>query len=507
MQGEKVTKDKKNHEENRKYVLTKVKKANNIEEMEVRKMLIRFNVKNFLSFAVDKKGGSQEFSMIAGKVRGKKERIFDDDKLKLLKFSAIFGANASGKSNLVKALDFMKKSVIDELPNGHTDRYCKTSPENKNKTSYFEIEIYINKKYYSYGFEILLSKSEYIAEWLVELLPDNKEKKIFTRDIRKNKYEFGSHFKNKDNGLIRKLDLYAYDIANDGSLLLLSDLNKNKKKLYEEHEEAEVFQSVYKWIENSLDINYPDQPISDYSYMVNNSNNIKEVYKIISSFGTGITGFEIVEVSGEKFFKNVPKEVAEKIMAVLEKKVNEEKLLEKEVGEPKIVMAMRSPRDFFLVEISAKEDVRFKTIQFAHGKNKVRFDLDEESDGTRRILDLIEVLICNKENKVYVIDELDRCLHPSLTYRFVELFLQIAKSRNIQLIATTHESRILDFDLLRRDEVWMIEKSLEGESNLYSLEEYDIRFDKKVDKAYLEGRYGGIPIFNTLFPISKEECL
>ena len=117
-----------------------------------------------------------------------------------------------------------------------------------------------------------------------------------------------------------------------------------------------------------------------------------------------------------------------------------------------------------------------------------------------RMLDLIEILLSN-EPKTYVIDELDRCLHPSLTYKFVKSFLQLAAKRNVQLIVTTHESRLMDFDLLRRDEIWFVNKRENGTSDIYSLEEYNTRFDQKVDKAYLDGRYGGVPIFNTVFPV------
>ena len=123
--------------------------------------------------------------------------------------------------------------------------------------------------------------------------------------------------------------------------------------------------------------------------------------------------------------------------------------------------------------------------------------------GTVRILDLLEILIAG-EGKTYVIDELDRCLHPSLTYKFVENFLKMAEEKNIQLIVTTHESRLMDFDLLRRDEIWFIDKKKTGESDIYSLEEYNARFDQKIDKAYLEGRYGGVPIFSTIFPVKED---
>ena len=81
--------------------------------------------------------------------------------------------------------------------------------------------------------------------------------------------------------------------------------------------------------------------------------------------------------------------------------------------------------------------------------------------------------------------------------------LNLAAEKNIQLIVTTHESRLMDFDLLRRDEIWFVDKKENGESDIYSLEEYNARFDQKIDKAYLEGRYGGIPIFSTIFPVER----
>ena len=94
-------------------------------------MLIRFNVKNFLSFSANAEGRSEEFSMIAGKVRSKKEHVYDNGKIKLLKLAAVYGANASGKSNLVKALDFMKQTVIKGLPDGYSNKYCKSNESNR----------------------------------------------------------------------------------------------------------------------------------------------------------------------------------------------------------------------------------------------------------------------------------------------------------------------------------------------------------------------------------------
>lgn len=460
-------------------------------------MLIRFNVKNFLSFSEREDGKTEEFSMIAGKVRSKKDHIYDNGKIKLLKLAAIYGANAAGKSNLVRAMEFMRRVVLSGLPKGHTDRYCKISEGNKDKESYFEMEIMLGERYYAYGFEVILNQSKFVSEWLVELTPDNKETLIFSRDIQKGIYEFGNSVKVK--GLIDRLEVYAEDIREDSGVLLLSIMNQNKKNLYQQYQDAAVFQDVYQWIKTGLDINYPDQPISDYSYMAK-TENVEEICRIISAFGTGITGFKMVEVPVEKVLGHLPKMIRNELVSDIEKKAAEMKNSE-EVTEFGIIM--RSKRNFFILDVDKEENIVCRTIQFSHGKENILFHLSEESDGTVRILDLLEVLL-DEDGKTYVIDELDRCLHPSLTYKFIETFLRLAARKNIQLIVTTHESRLMDFDLLRRDEIWFVNKRKTGESDIYSLEEYNERFDKKIDKAYLEGRYGGVPVFSTVFPIKEE---
>ncbi len=144
------------------------------------------------------------------------------------------------------------------------------------------------------------------------------------------------------------------------------------------------------------------------------------------------------------------------------------------------MVSIRVRDEFYIFQLDEKLEIECKTIEFSHGEKGIPFGIGEESDGTVRILDLIEILI-SKGNKTYVIDELDRCLHQRLTYKFIETFLEQASKKNIQLIVTTHESRLLDFDLLRRDEIWFVNKKESGESDIYSLEEYNERFDKKID--------------------------
>lgn len=456
-------------------------------------MLIRFNVRNYLSFSSREDGQTEEFSMIPGKVRSKREHLYEDNKIKLLKFAAVYGANASGKSNLVKAMDFARRTIVQGVPEGASDKYCKTDPENVRKKSYFEFEVKIDDKIYAYGFEILLNARKFTSEWLVELIDSEREKVIFERNVEEKTFVVDGPLKEK--GLDEKINVYLDDIRSDDSVLFLSMMNQNKKDLYKQYSSVRVIQKVFNWVKFRLDINYPDRPISNYSYMAN-AENVSEICRIISAFGTGITNFKMVDISPDRVLSKLPEVVRRDIVSKIERDMKKEKNKE-------AAFIMRSEKDFFILQVDKEGNIECKTIQFSHNNISSLFSLEEESDGTVRLLDLLEILIAG-DNTTYVVDELDRCLHPSLTYKFIETFLIEAAKKNIQLIVTTHESRLMDFDLLRRDEIWFVNKKKNGESDIYSLEEYNERFDKKIDKAYLDGRYGGVPIFSTVFPIKED---
>ena len=152
-----------------------------------------------------------------------------------------------------------------------------------------------------------------------------------------------------------------------------------------------------------------------------------------------------------------------------------------------------------------QQDLEITTLSLKHGNSVADFGFSEESDGTRRLFDLMDMLLKTDDDEtVYVIDELERSLHPKLTYHFIELFKKLHEKKNVQLIFTTHEPTIMDQELFRRDEIWFVERSADNCSYLYSLDKYKERYDKKLSKAYLEGRYGAIPIFKS-FSFAKGE--
>lgn len=447
-------------------------------------MLIEFIIQNFLSFNQE-----QKISMIPGKVRGKSQHLINKNKIKLLSFSAIYGANAAGKSNLVKALDFSREIIVDTLPKGHNVMYNRTNEINKELPSKFEFKINLKNGLFRYGYEIILSTSSIISEWLYSM---DKETDIliFYRNIVSDSYDLGK-FLSKESARTRA-ETYLKDIKTQDNVLFLSEINRNKMSLYKEEPELKVFKEIYDWFEDGLDINYPNRVFSDYSYFMTKSNS-EELCETIKSFATGITNFSIVDIKQDELREFVPKKLLEDIKEKLDKSIIEAKKHNRKIED--VGLLLRGDEAFFIFEVDSNENVITKTIKFEHGKHGI-FDISEESDGTRRLLELIEILFADNNNKTYVIDELDRCLHPLLTYKFIERYLNSIQKRNIQLIVTTHESRLLNLDLLRRDEIWFVNKDDNGNTDIYSLEDYNERFDKKIDKAYLGGRYHAVPRFD-----------
>jgi len=135
----------------------------------------------------------------------------------------------------------------------------------------------------------------------------------------------------------------------------------------------------------------------------------------------------------------------------------------------------------------------------------VPLELSQESDGTQRLLQLIPALHhLRTSSAVYFIDEIDRSLHPMLVRAFLESFLKSGGGQG-QIIVTTHESSLLDQDLLRRDEIWFAEKDYSGATKLYSLIDFKVRNDLEIRKHYLQGRFGAVPFLGSIDRLVEEQ--
>lgn len=451
-------------------------------------MLIDFAINNFLSFYE-----TQHLSMEAGKFRNNSERIKRKGKHKLLKFMSIYGANASGKSNLVYALDFFQTIVVESFKTGSYPLYCKVNEANKDKTSMFEIKLLLNDKVYVYGFKAILSKSVFTEEWLYEELQNCSRKYVFSRNIPKQDFSLGEYINSTQ--LIDRLEIYGEDIKSDDTVLFLKIMNQNKSSLYSKSSKLDVFKDVFSWIKYKLDVNSPENPITNYS-VLNDAEGIERITQKLSEFATGIIKFDIVPVTEDKVSANLPNDMIKEIQQrLLDQRNQHPELLD--TFKPTVLIRISDGSSMYIIELNEEGNFEFKTMSFKHKNSDSSFSLADESDGTIRLLDIIEVLLTNEDEKVYVIDEINRKFHPLLTRKFVEDFLKLAKERNIQLIVTTHESQLMDLNLLRRDEISFVNKDEKGYSEIYSLDKYDVRFDKKVVTEYLKGHYDAVPIWNS----------
>lgn len=218
--------------------------------------------------------------------------------------------------------------------------------------------------------------------------------------------------------------------------------------------------------------------------------------ELLNYFGTGISDLCRVESKPEEL--GIPDEIRQKIEESLEGK-------DKRNG----VMIHNDSR-FIFAEKDESMNLKWhelKTIHKKEGSNSnYIFEMFEESDGTSRLFDFIPMLIDMRANdSVYVIDEVDRSLHPMLTLKLLEMYNSLLKTdSNMQLVCTTHESNLLSTAPIRQDEVWFVEKDERGESHLSSLCEYKPR--EKVQKGYLNGRYGAIPFFGELNNIHWDDA-
>ena len=432
-------------------------------------MIVNIKVSNFLSFNEE-----TELSLSAGKIRRNADRIYTNRNVRILKCLSIFGPNASGKSNLMRVIFFIKKSLIEnKIPREYTNKYYKLDKKNIDKPSKFEISILINKRIYVYGFTVILSKGQFVDEWLYE---KNNNKLLFKLNSYESIFEVGTYFKNKKT--IRRLEIYGNDCMGTNSLFL-RNINDKKDKMYEDFGELDILRDIFNWFVFSLKIHFPSNRLDIYPDFI--ESNIEQISKILNALDTGVTKLSYIQETVNQIKNKIPNELISDIYDDL--------MLQEDDKHTKSIL-VRSDKQFYTFELNKDNEMVVTSLQFTHNIKDIYFDMDEESDGTTHLLDLVEILLDTKRERTFVFDEIERCLHPAITVKFLELFLELAKERNNQLIITTHESRILAEDILRNDEIIFIKKDKMGASNIITLDSKKLRSDKKVYQAFFDLKNG-----------------
>lgn len=389
------------------------------------------------------------FSLIAGTDKTHNENIDQIAGLKILKAAVIYGANGSGKSNFIDAISFVKNLVIDSVSNKPGDGILQVPHklEGYEKKSVYKIQFMVNNVRYAYGFSLIntLVSDEYLFYF-----PNNRKTKIFERID--NNFTAGSNFRNKFNT--------CKDVLKPNRLMLSCAANFSSvdEALY-----------AYNFFKNGLVIYSSVNQDNWMNYSLHQINKNEQTKNIVLNFldslRTGIKDIKVEIKKEEVDISSLPPFLSDEFKKYLSERID---------------------------KISAK------VIYEDFDTNL----LTEESTGIKKLFGLLCPFIDILTNgKVLICDELESNLHESLLFGLVKQFINTHGSNPAQLIFTTHETGLLNFDLFRRDQIWFTEIKSKGRStDLYSLTEIrNVRKDENFGKGYIAGKYGAIPMLNLNF--------
>lgn len=432
-------------------------------------MILRATFRNIFSFKDE-----TQISFVAGKSDkhpSQVARATTRSGISVLKNGIIYGANASGKSNIIKSISLFQKILLDQF--SFRESFAFKLSDSSDKTSKVELEFKSEGKYYALGVEF--SIKGIAEEWLYEI-NSRSEKKIYERKVTRE----GNEFSFKES----KMKKETYDLNNfifTSTAITDSYLSEYVRR---HGKGLNEIKHAYNWIKYNLKIIFPN---SRYRGLVvfteKNKTFAYKTYELLKYFNTGITDIKRTLIK-DKELAEIPDDI-----------INEAK---SEIA-PSSIAVISSPRsEIYYVESDNEGKVKFykqHTIHKSKDDKDIIFNMSEESDGSKRLLDFIPMLIDFSINDaVYLIDEIDRSMHPMLTKQILEFYISLlSNERDTQLIFTTHESNLLNLDIIRSDAVWFVEKGNDGATHLTSLSEYKPRQD--IQKGYLLGRYGAIPFF------------
>ena len=417
-------------------------------------MIVQFTVGNFLSF-----NAKQVLNLEAKGISELKTNICTFKAEKILRSMVIYGANSSGKSNLIKALERMREVVLSSVRLNDSDE-LEYSPfllsiETDSLPTFFEIIFWKESIRYRYGFEYNLRQIE--NEWLFAGKSEKSEKTLFIRTIEgiavDAKYKEGVGIESKTNNN----RLFVSLVAQLGGPI--------SKQILEFFKNYNVL--------SGLDHN--DYKGFTTRMLHKNLNGCEESLELYQKLKLGFQDIKAIE--SDFNLSEFPKNLTDELRI-------------------KLVKDLTGKRNISLKTVHNKYDKQGEIVDF------VLFDkLKNESEGTNKIIDLSGPIFDTlKFGKALIIDELDAKLHPLITMRIVELFNSpISNTKNAQLIFATHDTNLLGEELFRRDQIWFTEKDEREQTELYSLYDFNlpdgskVRNDSNLEKNYIRGRYGAIP--------------
>lgn len=431
-------------------------------------MLIRYAFENWLSFREE-----ATFSMIASKELQHNDRLARIGKfdLRVLPVAAIYGGNASGKTNFVKSLTFAKSMVVR---GAQPDAPIPVSPFLLDsgaaaKPCRFQFELLIDDIIYDFSFSVT---AKVVVEEKLVRVKSSSEKTVYHR-------RSGELLK-LDGGATKKEKAFlnfAFQGTRENQLYLTNAVSQNVTE----------FRPVYDWFKRNLVLIAPDFRLENFENYLEEDQPLHGIMSSsLTQLDTGIAHLGTEEIP----LKSLP--LPDNLIDIVNHVI-------KSGGIHHI--HNRETNERFLFTAQPDGGIRVRKLVSKHKRDdgsSIKFDLNQESSGTQRVIDLLPAFIEASDSrcaKVFVIDELDRSMHTLLTRQLIDAYLDScnAASRS-QLVFTTHDVLLMDQDLLRRDEMWVAERDAGGRSQLFSFAEYkELRNDTDIRKRYLQGRLGGVP--------------
>jgi uncharacterized protein len=414
-------------------------------------MLIEFQVSNFRSFR-----DRQIFSAVAtADTKHRDSNTFDPDLPgfdRLLRSCAIYGPNASGKTNLLSALRFLQELVLHSasLTPGAAPPHTpfKLSRLARSRPSEFQVTFVQNDTRYEYG--VAMDAELIREEWLMEYV-NPRGRAIFERsyDVKRKQYQW--HF----SSFLKGQRAVWKEATRPNALFLSTAIQLNSVQLL----------PVYEWFQRRLVVIVGMTTLNPALtlQLLNRPDGKEKLLPFLREADLGITGVDVrreavptgAMMVGSAYLEQLPGQVTPNLL--------------------KITLSH---------EADAKEEVGL--------------DISEESAGTQILFRSAGAWLNVFENgEVLLVDEIDTSLHPLLTRFLVQRFhSDLTNARNAQLIFTTHNTSLLDQEIFRRDQIWFIEKASDGASKLYPLTDFKPRNDEALERGYLRGRYGALPVLD-----------
>ena len=420
-------------------------------------MIISFEVENYRSI-----NSRQEISFVASSLKDCDDGIIETDAIsegRLLPALLVYGPNAAGKSNIVKALNAMIRTILFSQTKGQPDGPIPTrkpfllDPTAKEKPTVFEINFILEEVRFNYGFSLL--DAEVAEEWLYSY-PHGTPRKLFERDG--HDFSFSRNLKGRNaaiSDLTRANSLFLSAAAQSGHDQLSKIFN--------------FFDSIQVETSLSMSSSAAERRIKDeHNWHIDDA-----VIDYLKEINTGVVGYRTKD-----------RELSE-----------EEREISKKIGLALKPIFQEVDADF---HIHSSGDVE-KVIELEHrGVDgfKTHFPIQLESAGTLRLLSALpKVLGVLKTGGLIVVDELDLSLHTLAAEKLLRMFCsKILNPHGAQILTTTHDTNLMEIECLRRDQLWFVSKDLTGSTEVYPLTDIHTRPSDNIERGYLQGRFGATPV-------------